>query len=251
MVLVQFLFSTVNGKLLRNIIPENSVIVDQGALPNVFQNCFYIHSTEFGLSKSRNLAINNCSGAYCLISDDDVVFKDNVGHIIQSWFEKTNADILTFQIETPDGGQFKPYPQQAFKHTLRSLFRVSSIEIAFRRQSVQAAGLSFDERFGLGATFPTGEEVIFLTDAYRAGLNIHYVPVPIVIHPVESSGSALFHNDALLMAKGAMFVRALGLKGLLACVMFARAKYKYTGYSFSKVVTRMFKGVWQYYRVPA
>lgn len=57
-----------------------------------------------------------------------------------------------------------------------ALYTISALEMACKRQSVQGF-IRFDERFGLGTKFLTcGEEEVWLEDALRAGLKLHYFP---------------------------------------------------------------------------
>ena len=102
---------------------------------------------------------------------------------------------------------------------------VSSIEITFKLKSIQNANIKFDEEFGLGTEMPTGEESIFLVDAYKKKfLKILYVPIPIVIHPLESSGTE-WNNEKMIKGKGAMFGRMFGKFGYFFNLLFSLKKY--------------------------
>ncbi len=204
---------------------------------------------EKGLSKSRNRAIEKVTDTdICLISDDDVEYKQDFDKIIvQAFAENPDADIITFQIETPDKQKYKKYREHKFRHNIISILKVSSVEIAFRKQSIIKKKLLFDENFGLGTDFSSGEEIIFLSDALKKGLNIIYIPIPIVIHSRESSGKD-YKNSQLAPAKGALFYRVFGWKSYLLIPLFALKHYKETSYSFFKFVRLMFKGIKQYNR---
>ena len=54
---------------------------DDGCVAN------WIDSTERGLSRSRNMALQSASFDFCLISDDDEVFVDGVDTIIEKAFK--------------------------------------------------------------------------------------------------------------------------------------------------------------------
>jgi glycosyltransferase involved in cell wall biosynthesis len=205
-----------------------------------------VHSyKERGLSASRNRALAQARADICLITDDDVEFKDGIEQSILRVFEEyPEADIVTFQAHTPEGEPFKPnYRDVSFWHNRKSIMRVCSIEIAFRRSSVIGAGVEFDERFGLGAKFATGEEIIFLSDCLQAGLRILYYPLPIVMHPKESSGAQLAGNSSLIQAKGAMFYRIFGVPGFAVSVLFALRKHAESGFGFFKFIRFMLLGL--------
>jgi glycosyltransferase involved in cell wall biosynthesis len=243
----QILISTMNGMFYNNKInvPAEYLIINQYTdKPNQNENIF--NFKERGLSKSRNHALELCQADIALISDDDIRYMDDIEKIILEAFdENKDADIITFQIQTPEGEVFKKYKITQFWHTHKTLMGVCSVEIAFRVKKIRNSNIKFDEEFGLGATFPTGEENIFLTDALNKGLKILYIPIPVVIHPLESSGMD-YDNITLTKAKGAMLYRIFGLLGYAVSILFTYKKYKESKYSFRKFVTIMLSGINQY-----
>lgn len=181
----------------------------------------YFSYSDRGLSKSRNRAIEKTSAEIALISDDDVRFVPNLEQeIVQAFATYPEADVLTFRIKTPEGFPYKQsYKNTAFTHTSSSIYKVSSVEIAFRPARIKQANIRFDERFGLGAEFKSGEEVIFLNDCLKAGLKVMYVPLTVGIHPLESSGKIL--DKEYFRSKGAIIRRLYGFSpGLILGVMF-------------------------------
>lgn len=216
----------------------------------VFENVTMISCTERGSSNSRNMAIEYADGDICVISDDDVSYVDNADDIIEKAFlENPDADIITFQIRTPDGTLFNDgYPEKKQWHNWRSILRCASIEIAFKRESIVRNNLRLDINFGLGSKYRVHDEIIFLKDAMDKGLKILYMPIPIVIHPKESSGSDF--NDSLISSKGAAFVRLFGIKGILLNFIFAVKKHKeYSSkYNFVRFIIQMFKGSLKFIR---
>lgn len=201
---------------------------------------------EKGISISRNRALQKASADICLFADDDIVFLPSAEAIILNAFENNpDADIITFQAQTPEGGLFKPYSPKKKWHNSRSLMQVTSFEISFKTKSIATTDLAFDKRFGLGAKFPAGEENIFLLDAFRQGLKILYIPIPIVIHPAKSSGSN-FNNKALILAKGAAFYRMFGFSAYIILLLFAYRKYPLSNLSYLKFYQLMCQGIRQY-----
>lgn len=166
----------------------------------------YVLTNTRGLSVSRNLALKMATGDVVLISDDDVRFDENIyKKIILAYDLHENADAITFKIST-GMCDYKSYCNFTFKHSWKSLFSVSSIEITAKLDSIRRYNLFFDERFGLGAEYPSSEENIFLLDLKKLGMNIFYHPEIIVYHPDESSGKSWIKKEQFL-AKGALFYR--------------------------------------------
>lgn len=170
----------------------------------------FISFKERGLSKSRNRAIEHSIAEIALIADDDVVFSEDMEQKIKAGFAQfPDADILTFKIMTPTGEPYKNYSKNAFKHDRSSIYRVSSVEMVVKLSKLKEAGVKFDERFGLGGIYSSGEEMIFLNDALDHGLNIYFIPEYIVSHPLESSGKIL--DEKYFRSKGALVRRLYGL----------------------------------------
>lgn len=201
---------------------------------------------ETGVARSRNRALQKATAEICLLADDDVVFLESAeSSVLEVFKQYPVADIITFQTQTPHGALSKKYATKQKWHTNYSLLGVKSCEIAFRTQSIKNAGLQFDERFGLGALFPSGEENIFLLDALRKGLRILYVPLPIVVHPEYSSGGN-FCDSQLISAKGAMLFRMFGVNAHLLAAWFAFRKYRLSNRGYRQFYRLMQHGISAY-----
>jgi len=234
LVKIEVLMSTMNKNydtLFREVktrkIKSDILIINQSNNQKRYfnSNIRIYNYNEKGLSKSRNRGLENANGEICVIADDDIIYKESYCDILKKSFEKNlDADIITFQIETPDGNLFKNYSKKEFWHNKRTILKVSSIEIAFRRDSIIKNNIKFDERFGLGSKYITGEENIFLMDCLDKGLKIKYIPSPIVIHPYENSGRIF--SESLIFSKGAVFARLFKFNFIVLNFLFALKKYK-------------------------
>lgn len=212
-------------------------------------NIRVISVKDKGLSKSRNLAIANAIGDIIIPTDDDVIYNKYVVEIVNQTFQNLKIDIATFKISTPEGHPFKKYSIYPFFHTIRTLLKVSSIEIAIRVDSIRNTEIFYDEKFGLGSEYPSGEENIYLTDALKKGLSIQYLPETIAIHPHITSGKLL--DTEMLETKGAVFCRLFGYKALLYFLPFAFKKkviINKQNISTIKCISLLFKGFYKYRR---
>ncbi|MBC3216073.1 glycosyltransferase family A protein [Serratia fonticola] len=184
------------------------------------ENVRIIKMNRKGLSASRNEALKNSIGKYLLICDDDVdISISGILSVCNEFDAKPDADIIFTQVLTPEGEYFKKY-KDVNNENLYTLAGISSIEICLKRESFIRSKLQYDERFGLGAEYPSCEEFILLTDAYKSGLSMKRTRINVMTHPKESSGKQLT-NDAILRAKGAAFCRVYGMKkGYLITIIF-------------------------------
>lgn len=249
---MQLLISTINDNLLdkKKNISYPHLIINQ--LINI-ENSQYKQDNIFsykerGLSKSRNRAIEHCSSDIALICDDDVIYLKDIENIITTAFNNNpKADIITFQFLKDEKNLYKKnYKKEKFWHDIYSLARVSSVEIAFRVNKIKSKNIKYDEHFGLGSAFPTGEEYIFLTDALKNDLKILYLPIPILIHPDESSGGQFVNNPLLIESKGALFYRIFGVKSYFITFLFALKKYKAANITLVQFYKLMFQGIKKY-----
>ena len=179
-------------------------------------------SDTIGLSKSRNIALANAQGDILLLCDDDCSYPpDAAAHIVEAMAEHPNWDVIEFQMaEVGTGKLLKRYCSHSYKHNLRSLMHVSSVEISMRKCITPGVRL-FDERIGLGTPYITGEEIVMLIELYNKGINIGYSPNVIVSHPKERSGCGASHLPQLVLSKGVAFRRMFGWLGLFPAVAFS------------------------------
>lgn len=196
------LVATINEKIdrvVRSLLPQLSQcrvlvshqVVDGFAYDKeasfVNQNVAYSQISSKGLAKNRNNCLKNMTQEINVIADDDVEYvPDFEKTILHEYDTHTDADVITFRVER---GQHKTNEKQGyFVHDKWSIRKVPSIGITFRKSSIEKSGVTFDERFGIGSTYKSGEEAIFLQDCLSAGLKIMHVDVPIVRHTHLSSG---------------------------------------------------------------
>lgn len=236
------------------ILPEKNIntktlIINQTDNNNIIKhdNIKMMNFNEMGLSKSRNRAIENSTESICIITDDDVKFKENIFKEIEKVFiNYPDVDIFTFKYNKYNKNLNKNYKKEAFIHDKFSIAKVSSIEIVFRRKSIIDNNIRFDENFGLNSKYLSGEENIFLKDALDKGLKIMYYPLVIAEHPDETSTSTW--SDKKIFSKGALLCKLYGDSAYILILGFSIKKHKeyhenYTIFNFLKL---MYSGLKDY-----
>ena len=203
-----------------------------------------------GLSKNRNNAIKHAQGKYILIADDDInLVAESLSKVIEFFDLGENVECCTFRIETPSGSPYKEYKRSPGFHNRISILSVSSIELVFRLSTIRREDVHFDERFGLGTSYPCSEEAIFLSDLLQRKIRVFRSSVVIVVHDSESSGQQFGSVDAC-RARGAFFHRAFGWYGyplLLAHVCRKYPKFR-DSMSFSNYLITSTKEFFQFGR---
>lgn len=174
---------------------------------NLYRDDFRIVFTlTKGLAVNRNIALSKATSPILLISDDDADYtEEGLRAVIDAFAVHPECDILTFRYESAIGGKYYPaYP--AHLDRCPKGYYVSSIEIAMRRAAVQGK-IWFNEHFGIGAAFPSGEEDIFIRDCLDYGLKGKYIPKTIVRHDCTTTSERNLMLPSRPLTKGAVFMR--------------------------------------------
>lgn len=163
-----------------------------------------------GLSLARNKGLRHISGEYVTFSDDDCWYpEDGLEKVIQFFKDNLESDVLCFKIYDPIlKMDYKKYPSKAKKSISRIDFlRKSSIEIFVKSDCFKNNDIQFDERFGLGSVYKSGEENIILHDLRTSGFKVSYEPVIVVYHKKREQEIA---NNLDIIKKGPLFIRIFG-----------------------------------------
>lgn len=159
-----------------------------------------------GLSINRNHALSLASAPFLLIGDDDIDYTDEgLGNVIDAFHNHPEADIITFRFESTSSKKFYP-SNSIYLNSFPKGYFVSSIEIGLRRQSIQGK-IWFNENFGIGAMFPSGEEDIFICDCLEAGMKGIFEPLTIARHDGSTTSERNLMLPSRPQTKGAVFLR--------------------------------------------
>ena len=201
-------------------------------------------TTQRGLTRSRNMAIDHSVADICMLCDDDEVFEaDYEEKILGAYAQYPQADVIAFKIINWRSSFEDKYRQIRFPDTMK----ISSVQISFRRESLIRTGVRFDELLGSGSGNGAEEELKFLLDCQKKGLKIYYVPVEVA--RLVDSGSEWFcgFDQRFFYQRGATTRYILGLPTALAYALYYAVKKKSL---YSKKITMggalaaMLQGMW-------
>ncbi|EOY5686657.1 glycosyltransferase family A protein [Vibrio cholerae] len=198
--MIKVIVSTMHGEFNRDYFPNGDykiIVVNQGRpILRTYENVEIINTNTVGLSKSRNIGLEQCEmNDIVVITDNDVRFINGFERIIYRAFsENLDASIITFKAKNQDGTPFKNYKSYNFEHTKFSIMKVSSIEIAIRKTQHL---VPFDDNFGLGSSIPIGEENIFMSDNFDS--NEYFQNEFICIHEDLSHSGLKFSKEVMLL----------------------------------------------------
>jgi len=191
-----------------------------------YTNVRIITSFKLGLCFSRNLAITNSSTSHLIFSDDDNDYINNLYTFVCNYLQEYKYPaMLSFKIQSDDFVDFKLYKTKAFKHTKRSILRLSSIEAVYDLNFIKKFNLHFDELFGLGSTYPSCEQPIFVNSILKHKGNAFYIPETLAFHPLDNSGDN-FYEPIQAVTRKKMFFEVYGLNGVLFSWVFMLRKVR-------------------------
>ncbi|WP_452223747.1 glycosyltransferase family A protein [Lacinutrix chionoecetis] len=177
-------------------------------------NIRVINSCSKGLPQSRNLAIANAIGDICLVADDDVEYLPDFDiKIKEAYLKHKEATIITFKMKDDQGRDFKAY-KPILKHDIDTIRTVNSVVISFNREKLLKNKVLFNNHFGLGSTFESANEYVFLRNALKANIGLYFEPEYILTHDYLSSGRKE-GDDRIIFARSAVFYKYHGIKAYL------------------------------------
>ncbi|NLD96562.1 MAG: glycosyltransferase family 2 protein [Synergistaceae bacterium] len=195
---------------------KHETFIDSG------RNIRFISTQERGLSKSRNMALKFSTADICLICDDDVEYVEGYSEIVKNTFlTNIHYDIIIFHVKKSKNDC--PLYFQQKELSFFSILKARSVEIAFKRKSVNE--ISFNEMFGAGAQYSSGEENLFLFKCLQKGLKALYCPIQIA--SLRDGPSTWFtgFNAKYFHDKGAFFYELLPKFSFFLILRFALFKH--------------------------
>ena len=259
---IEYLVSTMNQnniEFLKNMNIKNDIVVinqtnynQMRIIKNETQKIKFISVNEKGLSKSRNMAIENSRADICVLADDDFKYYDNASNNILKAYEKhPDADIIAFYYNAK-GRQKKDFDGRCKRINYITSLKLCSAQITFKRESIIKNYIRFNEDFGAGAEkYKAGEESIFLYECLKKRLKIYIEPIYILEIDERADGSAWFegYNKNFFETKGAAYFEMTHWFWLGLILQFAIRKqnlYKDAGISIRKAILYMLKAGIEY-----
>jgi GT2 family glycosyltransferase len=208
-----------NIRFPKNADWEYQVHVQQALTKPVKPGVVYLDSS--GVAKSRNSAIRHASGTYLLFGDDDVVFHEQaLTEALRYLDHHPKVSLLLASAVDETGNLRKSYPTRLTKLNKFNCARAATYEMIVRVEDAKNYGVLFDEDFGAGAKNHLGDEYIFIADLISKGAECVFAPIPIAMHPANSSG-ARWGTKQDRIARARVFKRVFGLMAMPVRLAFA------------------------------
>ncbi len=211
-----------------------------------------VSSTERGVGKNRNKAMMYADGKYIMCSDQDMIYVDGYEKIVVDAFNKCpKADVIVFRLEYLN--RFTPARREDVKFKrihIWNCMRYGTARVAMRKGALDKSCLSFSTMYGGGAKYSSGEDSLFIRDAFRKGLKMY--ACPIVIAKVKQEESSWFtgYNDKYFVDKGILIANAFPRMKRLFLYYFAYGMRNVSkDYSLTKICKLMKQGFKEYKKI--
>lgn len=155
-----------------------------------------------GQSNNRNNALLHCTSDIVIISDDDLIYREEgIRQLIRKFEEFPEMEVATFR-SVHDAEITYPGGVTSLSTHLPKGYYISCIEIALRRNS-RAGLLRFNPELGLNSPrMHGGEDEIFVFTAIKRGLDCRFLPITVCEHPHSSTGLKRSLTPANIRAMG-------------------------------------------------
>ncbi|QCD45347.1 glycosyltransferase, family 2 [Campylobacter mucosalis CCUG 21559] len=193
-------------------------------------NVKIIHTTSKGLSKSRNLGLSlaDLDTDFIYFADDNFKFVDNYLEILNS---NLNSFYNIFAFSVTRNG--KRDGRENFIHTSPKKIgyigsmRLMTPQIIFDFKFLKDKNIKFDEQFGSGAQFGSGEENILLFECLKNGAKTKGIQVKLG-EKLDIRQSTWFRglDSEFLFNRGAIFAKMSKRYSNILIVQFLLRKYK-------------------------
>ncbi|MBR2339003.1 MAG: glycosyltransferase [Clostridia bacterium] len=128
-----------------------------------------------GVGLNRNIALMASSAEILLMSDDDVIYNDDMAQrVVDAFSQIPEADVIIFGMDMVKSG----FVIETRKHAIHRLhvwnsMRFGTYRIAVRRKALLDHNITFHQRFGGGCDFSAGEDSLFLKECFDNRLKVY------------------------------------------------------------------------------
>ena len=157
-----------------------------------------------GVSINRNLGLSLSENDILLFCDDDLeLYQDYEETVIQAFNNDVDVIIFNFKYENKDGTEtFRIKRNQRI--SMKNILKYGICGVAIRKKCCKKYGLFFNEVFGGGSIYGSGEDTLFLTNCVRNKLKIIAVTDCIGVNKYRESTWFKGYKEKFFYDKGAL-----------------------------------------------
>lgn len=188
----------------------------------------YIRSSEIGLSKNRNIGIQNAEGNIIAFPDDDCEYEyDTLNKVNEYFVDDEHRNIYSCKvIDKLTKEKFGKSSDKNEKINLNNIMK-NCVSISVFIKYKDKKDIKFDEMLGVGTYFGSGEESDLIFSLIHKGYKGDYYCNDVVYHPArEKNNIDIDKNNR----------DSLGLGALMKKEIHQRRNYKMLPFFISRLV---------------
>jgi len=201
------------------------IVVDQGDGNTVYpenRRLRVVYSNGIGLSHARNVGFQNALGDLVAYVDDDAIIGAGYFDMLERVFSDEGIAGIAGRVMLKDADRSYAKSQKNESRFLRqnewSCFLGGNF--ALRRSIMEEVGF-FDERFGLGTEWASGEETDYFLRMCYSGKKVFYTAELIIYHPLETEG----HSEKSLNERFYSYGKGYGALFAKHLIEYQKIKY--------------------------
>ena len=204
-----------------------------------------ITTTTRGVGLNRNIALLASNADILLFADDDVVYNDDMPQaVIAAFQENPQADVLIFGLDmVKDGSVFERRYLKKHRLFVFNAMRFGTCRMAIRRKSLLRANILFNQNFGGGCPFSSGEDSLFLKACFDRGLKVYSHEYVLGTCAKDTSTWFVGYNDKFFYDKGVLMRYLFPRLPYLMALYFAIHFKRQTEIKMYQRIRLMLKGV--------
>lgn len=196
---------------------ETDILIINQCEENKYEETVYnghkvrmIYTTERGLSRSRNMALENAKGDICVICDEGEIFRDGYKDaILSAYKEKPDAALIAFNvIRNESRGDLDKKIKKFKKYNIKENY--CSKNLTFQREIILRNNLFFNLNFGTGSgKISCGEESLWQKSIKARKLKMYKHPFTIAESCKNSSTWFTGYDEKFFYDKGFYVAEAM------------------------------------------
>ena len=184
--------------VIANQADRNEFLIDDGVK--------MITTNTRGVGLNRNIALLAADAEILLFADDDVVYYDDMPQaVIGAFRENPQADVIVFGLDITRNGQITERRRLRKKQLhIWNAMRFGTVRVAVKREALLRGNITFNQNFGGGCRFSSGEDSLFLKACFDAGLRVYAHDYVLGTCAKDTSTWFVGHNEKYFYDKGVL-----------------------------------------------
>lgn len=199
-----------------------------------------------GVGLNRNIALMASDAEILLFADDDIVYYDgSLKGVTDAFKELPDADMIIFSVDlTKNGEIYERRYQPIRRRRIHNALKFGTYAVAVRRKSILKANITFNQLFGGGCIYGSGEDSLFILECFRKGLKVYTHSYVLGACAKDSSTWFQGYNEKYFFDKGAFANYAFPRIKIAFIILLAikMKRRKKTELSFGRMILTMIKG---------